>query len=201
MTEAELGLPELIRQANKNPAALAELRQVLDEHPEIWQQAGDLGVQTESLMLRQLAGANPVIVEMFERKLKAQRAELIPAGCSVIERLAGEQVLLAHLQLATAEEFRTRHESSGNASLKLLAFAMRRCEQSQKRLDQALRSLLDVRRLLPNGAPATRRGPQRAPDFNHPLLRPFVPSTKAPRAREQAKQTARTGRPSRAMAE
>src|SRR4051794_25437247 len=83
------GVQQLLARAERGDAGVVDqLRAFLDEHPEVWQQAGDLARHAELALLDLAAGNNLLIHESLSRKLAELKRELGPA--SALERLLGE---------------------------------------------------------------------------------------------------------------
>jgi hypothetical protein len=54
--------------AGKVTGTLAQLRQVLDQYPAVWQQLGDLGQQVRETLIRAIAGTDQVHAEVLRRE-------------------------------------------------------------------------------------------------------------------------------------
>src|SRR5262245_60496788 len=67
-------------------AALLRLRELLDSHPEVWRQVGDLAALAERAWLAVLAGNNPLTVESMGRSVAAMKAELLGENPTCQER-------------------------------------------------------------------------------------------------------------------
>src|ERR1700722_7275416 len=81
-------LQALVRRGEQGDAsAVPELRQMLDDHPEIWQQYGDLAKQAEEAWKRLIAGPNTLLYEALGRKIDELKAEITGDGDSPLERL------------------------------------------------------------------------------------------------------------------
>ncbi len=118
-TELPITLAEFKQQiaaANEGDAvALDQLRQCLDEHPEVWQQVGDLGRQVETNLIAVAAGDSVLISEALSRKIAELRGELLPA--SPLEEQIVEQIVCCWLHaritgLAAAERGRDARTST-----------------------------------------------------------------------------------------
>ena len=67
----------LDRARDGDPEALAEVRRALDEHPEVWRQAGDLAAQVESAWIGLFIGADPTARECLTRRMAELKAGLL----------------------------------------------------------------------------------------------------------------------------
>lgn len=137
--------PLLVRAEQGDPTALPELRQALDQLPELWAHYGDLALHARQAWVDRAAGQNLLLREALDRRLEAVRAELAGPEAPPLERLLAEQVATCWLQSAYADaaaaQARTR-EALGERKL-----ALQRQESAQRRLLAALKQLAVVRKL------------------------------------------------------
>jgi hypothetical protein len=126
--------------------ATKELRQVLDEHPELWSSIGDLGKQAELALVEAAVGNGTFAKTAVQRKLDTLRDELLGESSSPIERLLVDRVTVTWLALAIAEGVYNRSLADG-----LDAFEedwhQKRVERAQKRHLAAVKTLAQVRKL------------------------------------------------------
>jgi hypothetical protein len=138
-------LTALVAAANQgDAAALANLRQALDEHPEVWQEAGDLAGHVEKIWLRLAAGGNALVEESLRREAARLREELLGTSTAAMERLLVDQIIACWLQLKQAE---MAAGSDQLTSLMQRRFFDQRLERAQRRYFSALKLLAQVRRL------------------------------------------------------
>jgi hypothetical protein len=139
-------LNEVLERAQRgDQAVLPELERALEEHPSIWQQAGDLGQRVLDGWLRLLAGVDLLFQEATKRKLAQLRDDLLGGGTSPLERLVAERVLVTYLQACHADaEVAAARGVQGAPHAVLL----RRQESAQRSHLQAAQKLAQVRRLL-----------------------------------------------------
>ena len=138
-------LQELVDAANRGDAAsLKSLRQVLDEHPEIWQKAGDLAAHAETTWTRLMAAGNALALESLRREADRMRAELLAGSQSPIERLLVDQVVSCWLQAKHAEISAGLEKAN---SLAQKRYFDQRMEKTQRRYLSALKMLAQIRRL------------------------------------------------------
>jgi len=130
--------------------ALAELRAILETHPLIWEQVGDLGRQAELALVRAAAGTNAVAKDAITRRLDALRREVAGPRPTPLERLLADRVALGWLGLAVAEGsyHQALERGLGHSDDE---FHQRRVERAQRRYLAAIKALAQVRRL---GVPA-----------------------------------------------
>ncbi|MDP9472375.1 MAG: hypothetical protein M3Q71_17185 [Chloroflexota bacterium] len=158
LSKAELGTAvaranHLLPDANAgDPSALADLRTILDDHPQLWEGVGNLAREAELTLVRLVAGPNTVTKEALRRKLDALRLEVAGSAPSPLERLLADRVVLGWLGLAVAEGHYHRALDHG-LSQSDDEFHQRRVERAQRRYLTAIKALAQVRRL---GVPAVQ---------------------------------------------
>ena len=136
----------LVQAEQGDPAAVPEVRQALDLHPELWQRYGDLALHARQAWVDRAAGANLLLREALDRKLDALRSELVGPEASPLERLLGEQIVICWLQSAYADA--TVAQVPREETLATLKVMMQRQESAQRRLLAASKQLALVRKLL-----------------------------------------------------
>jgi hypothetical protein len=127
---------------------LPRLRAILDEHPELWQHAGDLEKVVVRAWVELLAGGDPLSAEAIRRKADQLRAELEGDNPSPLERLLVGQVVshwleMSHAQVASA--------NPGKATLVQAGYNLRRTESAQRRYLASIKVLATLRALVPRG--------------------------------------------------
>ncbi|MDP9356833.1 MAG: hypothetical protein M3R02_16380 [Chloroflexota bacterium] len=156
LAKAELGTAvaranNLLPDANAgDPSALADLRSLLEDHPQLWEGVGNLAREAELTLVRLVAGPNTVTKEALRRKLDALRQEVAGPAPSPLERLLADRVVLGWLGLAVADGQYHRSLVQG-LSQSDDEFHQRRVERAQRRYLAAVKALAQVRRL---GVPA-----------------------------------------------
>jgi len=137
-------LRELISQAqNGDETALPELRELLDETPELWEQIGDLAKHVETAWIKLLAGGDLLTQECLQREAERRRTELLGDDPTQIERHLIETIVASWLQLKHAELQMGRN--SQQATDKQLIYFHRRLESAQKQHRAAINQLVKVR--------------------------------------------------------
>jgi hypothetical protein len=126
--------------------ATKEMRQILDEHPSIWKDIGDLGKQAEQALVESAVGNGTFAKSAVLKKLEDLRSQLLAESSSPIERLLVDRVAVTWLALAIAEgvyyrslaERLDQHEDE---------WQQKRMERAQRRHLAAVKTLAQVRRL------------------------------------------------------
>jgi hypothetical protein len=137
---------------------------VLNKHPEMWFEYGDLARRAKAAWLYLIAGEDLLLRESVSQHLEAMEADLGLAEASPLERLLIERITTCWLQTHYAEAAFIQVEgTNGTAPDRLL----KRRDQAQRRLLAAIKQLALVRKLLkPAQSPAKlamKRLPQLQP--------------------------------------
>jgi len=147
-TEAEF--KRLVAQANDGDAgAIKKLREQLDTHPEIWQRVGDLAAHAEMLMIDLISAGSKLMAESLHRTLQQMKAELIGPETSMLEKMAVDRMLACWLQVQYID---TVVAKSTGGTLPNANYQLKRQDAANKRYMAAVKSLGELRRLLPRGA-------------------------------------------------
>jgi hypothetical protein len=140
----------LVEQAQAgDTTALARLRQLVDEHPEVWRHFGDLAARVEGAWLGLLAADHPLMVEALKRTAQEMKTDLLGENPTRLERLLVDQVVSGWLETRYAEAQAVRPASSG---VDQGARRLRHEESAKRRLLAAVKTLTTLRALLPTGA-------------------------------------------------
>jgi hypothetical protein len=138
-------LTRLVEAANREDEGSAEaLREWLDQHPETWQEAGDLAAHVEKTWLRKASGGNMLLEESIHREAARIRRELSGASPTTLEKLLIDQVVACWLQLHHAQ---IAAGSDCPKNLMQARFHDQRLECSQRRYFAAMKMLAQVRGL------------------------------------------------------
>jgi hypothetical protein len=172
----------LARQAEQDEAAaLAEIRRLYDEHPELWQRLGDLAAHAELALINLAAGGNAPAREAMLRKAQELREQLAGPDGSPLETILAATISACWLQAAHADLVAAQARGITVAQGE---YHQRRQGRSQKRLLESIKCLATVRKLLRRTpAPvevATRLGAGAAPRAagrRHAPLGPGAPVT------------------------
>lgn len=133
---------ELARRGRRE--ILPQLRQALDEHPELWQRYGDIAVMCQESWLVRLAEKNLLVLESTRRQAEALKRELAGDRPTPLENLIVERVVAAWLASVCADVAAASEAGTG----KVATFLTKRAETAQRQFMNAARSLALVRRLL-----------------------------------------------------
>jgi hypothetical protein len=137
-------LQELVRRANEgNATCLAGMRQLLDDNPEIWQQAGDVASLATRSWIELMAAGNKLAEESIPRRLRAMKAELTSPHPTALERLLIDVIGVSWLAAMHGEVV----AAQSGGSIQQAAFRQRRAESCQRRLLRAMKTLEMVRAL------------------------------------------------------
>jgi len=130
-----------------NAEVLPELRDLLDEHPEIWKHYGDLSGQVTAKWLDLLAGDDVLIRESVFRQVNELRSELQAEGASPLETLLVERVIASWLQVRYFDAAVTL--ATEDVPAVQGRYMQQQLDRAQKRHIEAVRALAEVRKLLP----------------------------------------------------
>ena len=129
--------------------ALPRLRELLTEHPALWQHYGDLSKQAEAAWADSTAGPDLHLRECLLRRAEALREELGGPTPSPVERLLVERVVACWMQMAyfDALEAQALHDDERP---RLAAYRAKRQEQAHRMYLTSLAALTTLRKLLPS---------------------------------------------------
>ena len=138
-------LRELVERAGYgDETALPELRQLLDNTPDLWQQLGDAGKHVETAWVKLLSGGNLLTQECLHREAERRRIELLGDDPTPIERHLIETIVASWLQLRHAEILMA---NSMGATDNQMTFFHRRLESAQKQQRAAIDQLMKIRKM------------------------------------------------------
>ena len=141
----------MVDRANAGDAqALADLRQTLDEHPEIWRAVGDLAVHARSSMIRLVANGDQLLAESLLRKADEMEQELGGLNPSPLERLAVQRIVACWLELEFTDGM---HPMPAGETLKQAKFSLEVKAAAQRRFQAAVKSLTLIRKMVPGNMP------------------------------------------------
>ena len=135
---------ELARRGRKN--ILPKLRQVLDEHPELWQHFGNLALQSQESWIGLIAGKDLYLAETLRRHLDAMRTELAGPNPSPLDRLLIDRILACHVQALYFDAMETTDPTADN--MRVARYRMDRRDQAHKHFLSAVKMLATVRNLV-----------------------------------------------------
>lgn len=150
-SEAMAGLRELVTRAKSGDrTVLPQLREYLDEHPEIWTEVGDLALHAQESWLALMAGQDLVLEESVRRKMDELRGELGSEAASKVEKLLIERVVACWLQVHYADAAYAQAKGPA-ATASVRREMMQRQSSAQHRYLTSLKQLAIVRKLLKSG--------------------------------------------------
>ena len=128
--------------------ALPRLRELLTEHPALWQHYGDLSKQAEAAWADLAAGTDLHLRECLLLRAEALREELAGPAPSPVERLLVGRVVACWTQMAyfDALQAQTLHDDE---KPRLAAYRAKRQEQAHRMYLTSLAALTTLRKLLP----------------------------------------------------
>ena len=82
-----------------DPGALPGIRQILDDHPEIWRHVGDLSHLVEGALIAVLSANDPVAAEAMRRTIREMKAELVGDDPRRLVKMLVDEIVVAWLGL------------------------------------------------------------------------------------------------------
>ena len=138
------------RANNGDRDALARLRQTLDNNPTVWADVSRVAIESERVLVDQVAGGDRLIEESVRRTLKQMRASLSGPSPTPAEKMAVDRVVVAWLLLQVAEK--AFIADRGNA-LPQAQFILKKHDLAHRQYGAAVKSLLDLQERLPKDRP------------------------------------------------
>lgn len=126
--------------------AIGRLRKLFDDHPEIWEQIGDLAKHAELTLARGVSKGEVVMFESVRRMVQKVKRELGHKDSSPLEKLAIQRVVICWLELQYAAAVFPIVTGKPTAAD---TFGLKQKDSAQRRFDAALKSLATLRKLLP----------------------------------------------------
>ena len=140
---SKITLAQLVEKANAgSKPALRKLREQLDRHPELWQQASNLGAQAESQLIGLITGDDKLAREVVRRQLKQMRSELGGKSALPLVKLAIERVTATWLELQYLQIRLTDKE----LSLPQMTFFAKQQDLASRRHMTALKGVAELER-------------------------------------------------------
>lgn len=124
--------------------AIGELRPLMDAHPELWRQIGDMAHQADQSLIHAMAGKDELTKEAMNRKLVTMRRELAGADAPPLERLLVARIASCWLALAYAEAL---YAQRADLTITQADYHQRRIDHCSRRYLAAIKTLAQVRRL------------------------------------------------------
>lgn len=142
-----------------NKDALQALRAMLDDHPEVWQELGDLAQHLERALIKRLAVGNVALEDSLRRRCAEMKIELVGEDPSALEKTAADRVISCWLEVHSID---IKFDCSANQKLPVLRQIDQLKSSAQRRYDAALRSLQLVQQKMAGGGPGTRASAAKA---------------------------------------
>lgn len=122
---------------------LLELQQLLDKHPEIWNQLGDLSKHSVMSLVRMIAGENRCLHESIIRSVQQLTLDLSESQQpTTVERLLISGVVCAWLEVQLAI---AKSTALGEESLRRSRFHLKLRESANRRFESSVRALQQYR--------------------------------------------------------
>lgn len=146
-TRTTADINALYRRADKgDEQAVSELRDVFDNNPALWEEAGNLATQAENSLLLAAAGSNKLTKEAISKKLLSQKRELAGPQSTVLEKLLVDRIVACWFDLHHADTSFFQHQDE--MSIQAAEYKDKYRDRAQKRYLSAIKTLAQVRRLL-----------------------------------------------------
>jgi hypothetical protein len=171
--ETDVGLMDKLRALAKrandgDQAALAALRQALDEHP-VWRHYGDLAAQSQASWLQLIAGPDVLLGESVRRKAEELKTQLAGPSTTPIEVLLVDVVVATWLQVHYADAAYAQAGTQTTAAAR--AELQRRQDAAHRRHLAALKQLALVRKLLRSAVSPFEVALKMVPEATSPATR------------------------------
>jgi len=141
----ELTRQEIMDRAREGDrSVLPQLREILDEAPDITRQLGDLEQTTRSAMLERTAGKHLARREAQSRFLEDLKAQIAGPSPTVLEQLLASQIVLCWQHLRYAE---TIFAQARDYTLTQEDAYQKQIDRAQRRYLDAIKALAHVRKL------------------------------------------------------
>jgi hypothetical protein len=149
---------EMIKLANSGDAsAVAQLCELLDGHPWLWQRVGRLAIECQLLLIQQASRGDQLIEQSVTRMLAHMRTNLGESEPTPLEQIVVEQVVTCWLQVQVADK---AVASDKGGTLPNAHFLLKRQDLAHRHLAAAIKSLNEIRKLLPKQRIETRETDQ-----------------------------------------
>ena len=133
------------RATRGDPQAVPALRKYLQEHPEVWQNVGDLAQLAADQQLTLVCSGNVLLRESLLLQLEAFKQQLVEAPGSPLETILIDRIAVCWLQANAADVILAQNHQANPSQWD---FMQRRAERAQKNLLAAVKELCAVRKLL-----------------------------------------------------
>jgi hypothetical protein len=151
-------LQDLLRLAEKGQEdAVPEIRQILNEHPDLAWRFVDVAQIAEDALIEKMTREEDLATkEILRCQLEAMREEIAGENPSPLERLLAERIVATWLQIQLFEGLYTSGMSKKSSmTIAQGSFHQKRLDQTYRRHLSAIRALAQMRKLL-KGASITQ---------------------------------------------
>ena len=150
-------LHDLLRLAEKGQEdAVPEIRQILNEHPDLALRFVDVAQIAEDALIEKMTREEDLATkEIMRCQLEAMREEIAGENPSPLERLLAERIVATWLQIQLFEGLYTSGMSKSSMTIAQGSFHQKRLDQTYRRHLSAIRALAQMRKLL-KGASITQ---------------------------------------------
>ena len=149
----------LIRAKQGDPTVLPELRKLFEQRPAIWREAGDLAHHAEKGWIDLIAGGDQMLAESLWRTIEEMKRTLGGDAPTPLESLLIGQIVAAWLAGRYAD---LAYVQNTESSLRQGTFLLLRQRVNHERLNSALKTLAQVRKLLPGNPVLQNIEPRRS---------------------------------------
>jgi hypothetical protein len=141
-------LQDLLRLAEKGEEnAVPEIRQILNEHPNLAWDYVDLAKVAEDALIEDMTREQDLATrELMRCQLEAMKAEIAGNEHSALERLLSERVVVTWLEVQLFEALYVRNMR--NLSIRQADYYQKRLDRAHRRHLSAIRALAQIRKLL-----------------------------------------------------
>ena len=150
-------LHDLLRLAEKGQEdAVPEIRQILNEHPDLAWRFVDVAQIAEDALIEKMTREEDLATkEILRCQLEAMREEIAGENPSPLERLLAERIVATWLQIQLFEGLYTSGMSKSSMTIAQGSFHQKRLDQTYRRHLSSIRALAQMRKLL-KGASITQ---------------------------------------------
>ena len=150
-------LQDLLRLAEQGQEdAVPEIRQILNEHPDLAWRFVDVAQIAEDALIKKMTREEDLATkEIMRCQLEAMREEIAGENPSPLERLLAERIVATWLQIQLFEGLYTSGMSKSSMTIAQGSFHQKRLEQTYRRHLSAIRALTQMRKPL-KGASITK---------------------------------------------
>ena len=140
-------LNTVMRQANSgDAAAMARLRQLLDEYPRLWLVQGDLSRFAEIKMIQHVMGQDQALGECLQRYVDYLRQELTGPSPTALEQLGAQRILAAWMEVQFLNQ---KFPEPTGQSLAQQTYVIKLKQAAERRYDMAIKGWLLIKKLQP----------------------------------------------------